>query len=236
MRDKIHCNCHICKIERHLIVSLGERPYSDEFLTVASSATPLARFSSALALVEHLHAQRNGVSGVPSASEIVGSLVQTDSLVFRAELKNSILVLAFIPMIHRTYREVRAWFREIEPEDIAQQILTLFLDLVGSVSPMPMNNYLPIAFTRALRKNSFRWAEKEKKHTVQRELDKSQEFAELGANDTFETVSVLNDFLNHCYRIGILSTFDRQLFQAKGRRGVPQASSRESGLGLRTPV
>ena len=29
---------------------------------------------------------------------------------------------------------------------------------------------------------------------------------------------------------------DRQLFQAEGRRGVSQASSRESGLGLRTPV
>ena len=211
MRDKIHCNCHICKIERHLVVSLSEQPCSDEFLTVANSATPLATFSNALALVEHLHAQRNGVISVPSASEIVGSLIQNDSLVFRAELKNSILVLAFIPMIHRTYREVRAWFREIEPEDIAQQILALFLDLVGSVSPMPMNNYLPIALTRTLRKNSFRWAEKEKRHTMQRETDKSQEFAEPGANDTFETVSVLNDFLNHCHRIGILSTFERDL-------------------------
>jgi DNA-directed RNA polymerase specialized sigma24 family protein len=211
MRDKIQCNCHICKIERHLIVSLSEQPYSDEFLAVANPATPLATFSSALALVEHLHAQRNGVISVPSAGEIVGSLIQNTSLVFGAELKNSILVLAFIPMIHRTYREVRAWFREIEPEDIAQQILTLFLDLADSASPMPMNNYLPIALTRTLRKNSFRWAEKEKRHTIQRETDKSQEFAEVGANDTFETVSVLNDFLSHCHAIGILSTFERDL-------------------------
>ena len=211
MRENSQCNCHICKIERHLIVSLSERPYSDEFLTVSYSATPLATFSSALALVEHLHAQKYGAISVPSASEIVGSLIQNTSLVFGAELKNSILVLAFIPMIHRTYREVRAWFREIEPEDIAQQILTLFLDLVGSVYPMPTNNYLPIALTRTLRKNSFRWAEKEKRHTIQRETDKSQELAEVGANDTFETVSVLNDFLNHCHRIGILSTFERDL-------------------------
>ena len=60
MRDKIQCNCHICKIERHLIVSLGEPPCSDEFLRVASSAIPLATFSTALALVEHLHAHRDG--------------------------------------------------------------------------------------------------------------------------------------------------------------------------------
>ena len=211
MRENLQCNCQICKIERHLVVSLSEQPYSNEFLIVANSATPLATFSNALALVEHLHAQRNGVISVPSASEIVGFLIQNNSRVSGAELKNSILVLAFIPMIHRTYREVRAWFREIEPEDIAQQILTLFLDLVGSVSPMPMNNYLPIALTRTLRKNSFRWAEKEKRHSIQREADKSGEFAELGANDTFETVSVLTDFLNHCHRIGILSTFERDL-------------------------
>jgi DNA-directed RNA polymerase specialized sigma24 family protein len=211
MRDKIQCNCHICKIERHLVISLSEQPYSDEFLTVAISATPLATFSNALALVEHLHAQRNGVISVPSASEIVGFLIQANSRVSGAELKNSILVLAFIPMIHRTYREVRAWFREIEPEDIAQQILTLFLDLVGSVSPVPINNYLPIALTRTLRKNSFRWAEKEKRQTIQRETDKSQEFAEPGSNDSFEAVSVLTDFLNYCHRIGILSTFERDL-------------------------
>lgn len=49
--------------------------------------------------------------------------------------------------------------------------------------------------TRTLSKNSFRWAEKGKRHMIQRETDKSQEFADQGANDSFETVSVLNDFL-----------------------------------------
>ena len=50
-------------------------------------------------------------------------------------------------MIHRTYREVRAWFREIEAEDIAQQILTLFLELVDSAAPITISNHLPIALT-----------------------------------------------------------------------------------------
>ena len=77
-------------------------------------------------------------------------------------------------MIHRTYREVRAWFREIEAEDIAQQILTLFLELVDSAGPITISNHLPIALTRTLRKNAFRWAEKEKRLTIQREFDKSQ--------------------------------------------------------------
>jgi len=151
------------------------------------------------------------VTSVPSASEIVGSLIQSNSIDSEVELRNSVLVLSFIPMIHRTYREVSAWFREIESEDIAQQILTLFLELVDSASPNPMNDHLPIALTRALRKNAFRWAEWEKRHAVQRETEKSQVIAEPSANDTFETVSILNDFLDHCCQIGILSQFERSL-------------------------
>ena len=211
MRDNFQCNCHICKIERYLIVSLSQPPHSDEFLRFVQTSVPLSSFSTALALVEHLHAQRDGAISVPSASEIVGSLIQGNSIDSEVELRNSVLVLSFIPMIHRTYREVSAWFREIESEDIAQQILTLFLELVDSISPNPANDHLPIALTRALRKNAFRWAEWEKRHAVQRETEKSQVIAEPSANDTFETVSILNDFLDHCCQIGILSQFERSL-------------------------
>jgi len=211
MRENLQCSCHICKTERHLVISLSEPPYSTDFLKLASAALPLEGFSDALALVEHLHAHRNGEKSMPSASEVVGSLMQSSSLVCETQLRNSVLVLSFVPMIHRTYREVRAWFREIEAEDIAQQILTLFLELVDSAGPMTIGNHLPIALTRTLRKNAFRWAEKEKRLTIQREFDKSQTSDEPGANDTFETVSVLNDFLDHCHRIGILSVFEREL-------------------------
>jgi DNA-directed RNA polymerase specialized sigma24 family protein len=211
MRDNVQCNCHICKIERHLIVSLSQPPHSDEFLRFAQTSVPLSSFSTALALVEYLHAQRDGVTSVPSASEIVGSLIRASSIDSEPELKNSVLVLSFIPMIHRTCREVSAWFREIESEDIAQQILTLFLELVDSASPPQITSHLPIALMRALRRGAFRWAENEKRHVIQREADKSQEIAEPFGNDTFETVSVLNDFLDHCGRIGILSVFERDL-------------------------
>ena len=211
MRENLQCNCHICKIERHLVISLSDPLCSEEFLRLAHAASSLGQFPNALALVEHLHSHRDGEKTVPSASEVVGSLMRSDSAISDTELRNSVLVLSFVPMIHRTYREVRAWFREIEAEDIAQQILTLFLELVASASPITINNHLPIALTRALRKNAFRWAEKEKRFTIQREFDKSQPCDEPGAIDTFETVSVLNDFLDHCHRIGILSVFEREL-------------------------
>jgi hypothetical protein len=61
MRENLQCNCHICKIERHLVTSLGEPPFSNDFLRLASTALPLEGFSNALALVEHFapHGKRN---------------------------------------------------------------------------------------------------------------------------------------------------------------------------------
>ena len=44
-----------------------------------------------------------------------------------------------------TYREVRAWFRKSESEDITHQLLALFLELLTSASPTLMINHLPIA-------------------------------------------------------------------------------------------
>jgi len=211
MRNRLRCGCHICKIEHHLILALRVPPRSDEFSRLVAGVTPLAGFSSALALVEHLHSRPAGTSIVASSGELVGALIQKSTISSDVELRNSVLVLCFIPMIHRTYHEVRAWFREIEPDDIAQQILTMFLELVDSTPPILMNNHLPIALTRSLRKSAFRWAEKEKRIAIQREFDKSREIAEPSASDTFETVSLLNDFLDYCQRIGVLSTFERDL-------------------------
>jgi hypothetical protein len=74
-----------------------------------------------------------------------------------------------------------------------------------------MNSHLPIALTRTLRKNAFRWAEKEKRVAIQREAEKSGETAAPFGYDAFETAVVLNDFLDHCQRTGILSVFERDL-------------------------
>ncbi len=47
MRDNLHCNCHICKVERHLFVSLSEPPASVRFSTLASSSPPLEAYCCA---------------------------------------------------------------------------------------------------------------------------------------------------------------------------------------------
>jgi len=106
---------------------------------------------------------------------------------------------------------VCAWFRELEPEDIAQQILEFFLELVVSAAAENLIGILPIALSRSLRKASFRWAEKEQRALLKRQEDAQTDASERAAYPTFESVSVLNDFLDYCTRQGLLSRFEREL-------------------------
>jgi len=213
MRDSLRCNCHICKIERHLFVSLSEPPGDARFASLAINCSPLARFASIPDLLADLHAGRDGVSPVCVPGEVLSALIQTGAARGELELIQSILVLAFTPTIHRTYREVRAWFRELEPEDIAQQVLALFLEIAVSARGENLNSVLPIMLARSLRKSAFRWAEKEYRILLQREIDRqgSSKNAEPAAEDNFESVSLLNDFLDYCERIGVISAFERDL-------------------------
>ena len=211
MLENHHCKCHICKVERHLFKSLTEPPATVRFSAIALISPALARFSNVSELLTDLHARRHGDLGASIAGELVSVLICARRDASDFELIQAILVLAFTPTIHRTHRELCAWFRELESEDIAQQIFTLFLDLVTSASPALLNSHLPIALTRTLRKDAFRWAEKEQRFAIQREAEKSGETAEPFRHDAFETVVVLNDFLDHCQRTGILSLFERNL-------------------------
>jgi hypothetical protein len=213
MRDNLRCNCHICKIERHLFASLSESPSDARFAALTVNSAPLARFTTVPDLLANLHAPRDGDAPAGIPGELLSTLIQTGTARGEFELIQSILVLAFTPTIHRTYREVRAWFRELEPEDIAQQVLTFFLELAASAPVETLNGVLPIMLARSLRKNSFRWAEKETRILLQREIDKHgrSENTEPAANDNFESVSLLNDFLDYCCQIGMLSPFERDL-------------------------
>src|SRR3984893_17436633 len=211
MLENRHCKCHICRVERHLFKSLTEPPASVRSSALALSSPALARFSKDSELLTDLHTKRNGDPGTSIAGELVSVLMCARRDASDFELIQAVLVLAFTPTIHRTHREMCAWFRELESEDIAQQIFTLFLELVTSASPALLNSHLPIALTRTLRKNAFRWAEKEQRFAIKREAEKSGVRAEPFGCDAFETVAVLNDFLDHCQRTGRLSVFERDL-------------------------
>lgn len=207
------CNCVICGVERLLFVSVAEPPGIERFLKLAANSPVLTNFTNALALVHHLHAQKDGDYHPPSVSEVLGALIQAGPEIRDPEMSQSVLVLAFMPAIHRTYREIRAWFQEIPTDDIAQQILLFFLELTASAPVGLLSGQLSFALARSLRRNTLRWARREQLMLMDRDHFAAERAKqdEPHENAHFESISLLRDFLDYSVRIGILSEFERDL-------------------------
>jgi len=211
VREDLRCDCHICVVEDHIFELLAEAPGRGQFAALAASSPVLAKFTNISELLAYLHSPRTGDYDWSVASETLTALVGAQRTTPASALVHSVLFLAFAPTIHRTYREVSAWFRELEPEDIGQQILAFFLELVVSAATENLVAILPIAISRSLRKISFRWAEKERRALRKRQEEVQTDGRERAADPTFESVSVLNDFLDYCTRQGLLSPFEREI-------------------------
>jgi hypothetical protein len=213
MLDNLRCNCHICKVERYLLISLSEAPGSAHFSKLAASRPPLTQFASVSDLLGHLHMRRNGDSAGALVSELLLSLIRAETVIPDSELIQSVLVLAFTPTIHRTYREVRAWFRELEPEDIAQQTFAFFLQLTASAPVDMLNNHIAFVLSQALHRNAVRWARREQAKVLERErfFEEHRELVEPTEAAEFESVCLLKDFLDYSVRKEIISEFERDL-------------------------
>ena len=213
MKEHLKCNCAICGMELLLSVALRESPGTERFLKLASNSPALITFTSASELIHHLHDQKDGDYRPPSVSEVLGALIQVGSMANDPEISQSVLVLAFMPAIHRTYRETCAWYQEIPTDDIAQQILLFFLQLATSAPIAVLNGQLSFALARSLRRNTLRWARREQAILMDRQrlTEEPTKQAEKREDARFESVSLLRDFLDYCVRIGILSKFERDL-------------------------
>jgi hypothetical protein len=113
MLKNLHCKCHICKVEHHLFKSLAEPRASVQFSTLALNSPALARFSNVSELLTDLHAQRPGDFANPSQHSSTRTAVP-DELIIR--LSACVYACTTEPT------RAGAWFRELESEDIAQQI------------------------------------------------------------------------------------------------------------------
>ena len=213
MRENLYCHCHICRVERHLFTAVEQFPGADNFRKLAASSPSLTMFTNARALIAHLHAQKRGEYRSPSPSEVLSAIIQAGRDIGDPEMSQSVLVLAFIPAIHRTYREIRAWFQELSTEDIAQQTFLLFLELAASTAAGLFGGQLSFALARGLHRNTLRWARKEQLMLFEEDRfrEEQRQAAEPSEDAYFEPASLLEDFLDYCVRREIISAFERAL-------------------------
>jgi len=213
MVENRRCRCPICSVERELASDLKASAGLDRFRTLAANYPALSDFDSPSAVIAFLHNHPHDAVRSRQSNEIIKALLS------RKESRNGqapfqdLLVLAFIPALHKTYRETRLHFTCLHAEDVAQQVLTSFLELAKSPALERRNGYLSASLSRGLRKSVFRWAIRESRtlpEAVSTDGLPSERAAPTARVD-FETPCLLRQFLAHCIQTGALSNSEYDL-------------------------
>lgn len=207
MVENHRCRCPICSVERTLASDLKAPASVDRFRTLTVNYPALSDFESPSAVIAFLHSHPHDAVRSRQSNEIIKALLSRKQSRDGPAPFQDLLLLAFIPALHKTYRETRLHFTSLHAEDVAQQVLTSFLELAKSPALERRNGYLSASLSRGLRKFVFRWAIREFRTLpdAQPADGLPSERAEPIARVDFETPCLLREFLAHCLKTGALT-------------------------------
>jgi hypothetical protein len=211
MRTGSGCDCLVCRMEKSLAAELGG-PDCHELL--ASQSGALARFASPLDLIRELHAQEARKES-SSADVLLRELLHKHALGPFRPLCQRLLLLAFIPTIHRTTSHLAAVFPSLGYDDAAQHVVSVFLEFLAAPELGARGTHLAFTIARRLRRQAFRWAIHESRGVVAPEMVGDPvadvEVDNLAGEEPFYAEVFLDQFLDNCRKMGWLSEEERDL-------------------------
>ena len=217
------CDCPICRLEESLIDELSQEKGREEYGLRARSSEILAGFATASELIRHLHRQsddRN--SGV---DEVMVELVRTGASERLEPIAQSLLLLAFVPTIHRTARQISTTFPSLNRQDTAQHLFTALLEFLHSQELRAQRSHLAFIVARRMRRSAFRWAIREYRLDPPTELGRAPSLSEDTdeSRDESHAGVLLAKFLDDCQSRGWLSQEERHLLTRFKLEGVTGA-------------
>ena len=209
------CRCPLCRIERCLLARLSDSREQELYRAFAYSTRNLSTFSDVPALLAHLRASQ----GDPRTDAIFRDLLEADSAL--PELVESLFVLAFVPVIHRTLRRITALQPSLPLEDATQEGLRSLLQILRSDDLRMRQSHIAFAIARSVKRSVFAWAKREGMVlTVDQEI--SEAVFLVSEEESFERHAILRHFLYRCVSKGLLDNDDLDLllqFKLDGDRG-----------------
>lgn len=132
-----------------------------------------------------------------------------------------LLILAFVPMLHRTIRRVARSQPALAEEDITQQALSFLLQFLRSEEMQVRQSHLAFAISRAVKRQVFEWARREGIKDAL--LDRGGETVyPIAVEDFVERPVQLRHFLRRCVTRGDLTEAELSLlnhFKLEGTNG-----------------
>jgi len=205
------CECPLCELEPQLWAGLAIRGnvLLPELLSLG--------FTSPLSLLEALR-----MSNVDEQSDqVLSGLLRLRAA--DPDFVESLFVLAFVPMLHRTIRRVALYQPFLAEEDITQEALACLLQVLCSEEMQARKSHYAFAVSRAVKRQIFEWGRHEGLNHMR--LDEVQEAPLLlAAEDNFERNAELRHFLYRCVQRGALTDNELDLLMQFKLEGTARKS------------
>jgi hypothetical protein len=221
------CNCLVCRLEGTLITELGDETPMEQFRSFTISSAVLSSLPTPFALIRELHDHSTQDRDALADERILNILNRRDDIAFRS-IRQKLLLLVFIPTVHRTTSQVAVSFPSLARDDIAQHIFAVLLEFLDSKELSARRSHLAFAVARQIRRSAFRWAIRESRHAFKDDLEAAPEApAELNLRVADQHSEIaLRQFLDACQREGLLTSEERNLltkFKLEGATGTELA-------------
>jgi DNA-directed RNA polymerase specialized sigma24 family protein len=223
MKAGSSCHCLICRLEASLVADLSDRERQGEFRLFAASSQALSEFPTAVELIVHLHRQQDHKQNSSSDQILLEVLGRSREALLHA-MGQRLLLLAFVPTIHRTTTQISIAFPALVRDDTAQHLFTVLLEFLPSSELRSRRSHLAFTIARKLRRSAYRWAIRESRTSLRNDMDPSPAAlpdSEVSRQDSRANI-VLEQFLDDCQRKGWLSVEERELltqFKLEGTSG-----------------
>ena len=220
MHFAIQCACPLCNIETRLLAELA-RTDTSAVHELFSPFAILLHHSSVFSLLSHLRMSPADARSDSLLREIF-ELRKTN-----AAFVENILVLVFLPMLHRTIRRVSRQQAGLAEEDITQQALSFLLQFLRSVELQTRQSHFAFAISRGVKRQLFEWASRESAKAAILNHPDCGDWSLLTIKDSFERYALLRHFLDRCVTKGVLSDSEVELldqFKLDGNSGQELAA------------
>jgi len=206
------CSCVLCDVEARLLASLDSQELAVPELHVSGQ---LQLFSSVPAFVQLMRASPTG----DRSDRVLGELLRLRES--RPAFVEGLFILAFVPMLHRSIRQVARFQASLSEEDITQQAIRFLLESLRSKEMQASQSHFAFAIARAVKRQLFSWSRRE--GSMAARLDSGVDAIPiLAVEASFERLAQLRHFLHRAVERGKLSDSELNLliqFKLEGSNG-----------------
>jgi hypothetical protein len=221
MPSGIPCPCLLCSTEANLLkaVKLAEAEIVERLF---SRSPHLSNFLSTSSLLLYLRTAPPDMQ----VDELLGELCALRKV--RSDWIESLLVLAFLPMLHTTIRRVTKVQSALAVEDVTQQTLIFLLQVLSSDDLEAHRSHFAFAISRAVKRRTFEWAYRQSVIGNFETKENSELPAHAVSENTLERHAALWHFLHKTLVNRLLTPNELDLlieFKLEGNGGSDFAAS-----------